>query len=301
MGSVTALDGVARRGGDVPWMDPYKIVIVGLDEPETASNWFAFCPRVKEALDEEFVNSVRQDGVRQPVDVYRDGNRAVLLAGRRRVRAARIVYEEQKAAGKPEAERITVRFIVRQGEPADLFRVNVSENADRENLSPVQRAKLMLQHQKYGGDEEAIAKAFNCTTRTVRNTLAVLDLDPDGQAAVASGEIPARLAPKLAKMPREKQRKAREQMKLAGATKGAAAENALRAIEKGKPVVKDERRVRSRRRFDLGIEALLSIQSARDLSAGEKAAVRATIEALEWAVGNDDALPKGIIRDALTK
>jgi hypothetical protein len=45
------LDGFSATGTEVPFMDPRKLVIVGLDVPETAENWFAHCARLKDITD----------------------------------------------------------------------------------------------------------------------------------------------------------------------------------------------------------------------------------------------------------
>jgi hypothetical protein len=247
MGSAATrkLEGFAALGGEVPFLFPHDIKIVGLDVDQTDSNWFAYCPRFDEALEPDWIDDIRENGVRQPVDGYRDGNSIVLLEGRRRVRAARIIYDEQAKRGIPEDSRITVRVHVRKGTPQDYFAYNVgSEN--RKQRSPMQRAALMVQAQKYGSDDKKLAEMFSCTPQTVKNTLALLDLDVSVQKSVDKGELPLREAVKMAAMPREEQKEALAKLREAGATKGAAAANGIRAAIKGEPVKKDTAKMRSR-------------------------------------------------------
>jgi ParB/RepB/Spo0J family partition protein len=207
MGSdVKNIDGYRARGGEAPWIDPNKIVVVGLDVPASADNWFAHCPRIDEDIEEEFVQSVREDGVRKPVEVCRDGNCVVLLAGRRRVRAARIVWKEQADKDVPADSRIAVRVLVRSGSPADLFKYNVRDNADRKDLNPIQRATMMASHQKYAGEDvDKTAGMFNVSAATVRNYLSLLNLTSCVQAAVARRELSVANALVLTSLPRADQ------------------------------------------------------------------------------------------------
>ena len=203
---VKNIDGYRARGGEAPWIDPNKIVVVGLDVPASADNWFAHCPRIDEEIEEEFVQSVREDGVRKPVEVYRDGNRVALLAGRRRVRAARIVWKEQADKDVPVDSRIAVRVLMRSGDPSDLFKYNVRDNADRKDLNPIQRATMMANYQKHAGDDvDKTAGMFNVSPATVRNYLSLLNLTSCVQAAVAKRELSVANALALTPLPRADQ------------------------------------------------------------------------------------------------
>jgi hypothetical protein len=247
MGSASTrkLEGFATLGGELPFLKPHSIKIVGVDLDETGENWFAFCPRAGEKLEDEWLADIRQNGVRQPVDVFRDGDSVIMLEGRRRVTAARIIYDEQKKAGVPEAERITVRVNVRRGTPLQLFGFNVgSEN--RKERTPMQRAALMMKAQQFGADNAALATMFNCSTQTVKNMLSLLDLASDVQRAVDKGELPIREAIKLTDMPREEQKLLLTSLKEADATKGARASNGIAAAKKGEKVTNNTRKMRSR-------------------------------------------------------
>jgi ParB/RepB/Spo0J family partition protein len=207
MGSnVKNIDGYRARGGETPWVDPHRIMITGIDVPATAENWFAYCPRLDEDVDDDFVLSVREDGVRKPVEVYRDGNRVVLLAGRRRVRAARIIWKEQADRGVTLDKRIAVRVLIRSGAPDELFKYNVRDNSDRKDLNPIQRATLMQSYQKYAGDDvDKTARMFGVSGPTVRSHLALLDLAAAVQQAVARREFSVSNALRLSSLPRAEQ------------------------------------------------------------------------------------------------
>ena len=247
MGSASTrkLEGFAALGGELPWLNPHAIKIVGVDIDESADNWFAFCPRAGEKLEEEWVEDIRQNGVRTPVDVYREGDTVIMLEGRRRVTAARVIWDEQKKAGTPESDRIKVRVNIHKGSAQVLFAYNVgSEN--RKARSPMQRSALMLQAQKYGNDDKTIAKMFSCTPQTVRNMLSLYDLAADVQKAVDSGTLPIREAVKLTDKPREEQKEILGKLVAAGATHGAKAANGIRQAKNGHDVKPDGRKMRSR-------------------------------------------------------
>jgi hypothetical protein len=247
MGSAATrkLEGFVSLGGEMPWLAPHSIKIVGVDIDETAENWYAFCPRAGDALEADWIEDIRTNGVRMPVDVYRDGDSVIMLEGRRRVTAARLIWDEQKKAGIPEKERISVRVNVRRGTALQLFGFNVgSEN--RKARSPMQRAALMMHAKKFGADDKAVAEMFSCTTQTVKNMMSLFDLAADVQRAVDKGELPIREAIKLTDVSREEQKEILLQLKEADATKGARASNGIKAAKKGEKITGDKRKMRSR-------------------------------------------------------
>lgn len=207
MGSnVAKIEGYQARGGEMPWINPNNILIVGLDVPETADNWFAQCPRAKEEVDEEFLESVRKEGVRLPVDVYRDGARVLTLEGRRRVKGARIVWEENKKKGVKPEDNIAVRVNIRHGSPEELFKFNAQSHQGKKDLDPVQLAMLMANFQKHASDDvEKTANVFACSVGKVRQHLALLNLHPKVQREVSGFHLSIKNANKLAGLPREEQ------------------------------------------------------------------------------------------------
>ena len=248
MGSnVRQLEGFASLGGEIPYLTPHAIKIVGVDLPQSSEHWFAFCPRAGDDLEPEWIDDIRRNGVRSPVDVYRDGNEVIMLEGRRRVTAARLVYDEQKKAGVPDDERIKVRVNIRRGSPMELFAYNVgSEN--RKARSPLQRAMLMTQAKKFGADDKTVAEMFMCTTATVKNMLSLFDLSPEVQKAVDTGTLAIREAIKLTGQTREQQREILGKLVEAGATKGSRASNSIRDAKNGahEKIGTDTTRSRSR-------------------------------------------------------
>jgi len=252
MGSTSTrkIEGFVSLGGEAPFIDPNDVVIVGLDEPETADNWYAHCSRLADETDAdlaEYVNDIRLSGkVDEPIDVVRDGDRVVVLDGRRSTRAARMVWAEQAKAGVPVAERVTVRVLIRRGTAEDLFRFNVDSHK-KKPLTPMQRARMILKHFSCTGEDmKKTAEAFGVTTQTIKNMSSLIDLAPDVQRAVDKGELPIREAIKLADRPRDEQKEILAQLTANDALSGARASNGIAAAKKGKRVQNDTRKMRSR-------------------------------------------------------
>lgn len=122
--------------------------------------------------------SVREHGVLQPILVTETVQGFQLVAGERRLRAAR-------AAG---LERIPA--IVRQlGEQAQL-EIALVENLQREDLDPIEAARGFRRLiDEFGFTHEQIAARVGRARSTVANTLRLLDLAPIVQDAVVSRTI----------------------------------------------------------------------------------------------------------------
>lgn len=248
---VRELDGFISRGGEVPHVDPNDVLIVGLDTPETTENWYAHCARLKDESDadlEEYVVDILRTGrVDDPIDACRDGDKLIVLDGRRSTRAARIAWSRQKEIGIKKDERVTIRVLLRRGEPEELFRYN-ADSHKKKPLTATQRARLYLNyHERTGEDLERTRLFFGVTSQTVRNMLAIFDLDAQVQKKLDTGEIPLREAVKLRTMPRADQREALAQLVAVGATQGVAASAGIAQAKRGEKVEKIEKtRMRSR-------------------------------------------------------
>jgi ParB-like chromosome segregation protein Spo0J len=282
--SAMNIDGVTRRS-DLLWAKPHSILIPGFDKNEAIgdSNWFAFCPRVDRPIDDAFLASVRESGVREPIDAYRDGTRIGALAGRRRVRAARAVWDEQAKNGIAESQRITVPFVIRKGSPDELFLVNVEENAQRADLTPVDRAQLMQHMLNRGASKITVGIAFGCTARTVDNAITVLECSPKVQRALSEGSLPVTSAVDFAKMPRGDQDSALSRMLDEGTTKGSAVKEHLRAARTGtSPKGKGGNVVRMRSRaFIEKWREIVASQTGRTATIAKQIA--------DFLLGDDDA------------
>ena len=139
-----------------------------------------------------------------------DGNKKVRIKkGNRRFRHARVIWDEQRAAGTPEDLCITVRTIVRKvvSESASLFD-RVRSNLFRADDDAVTQAENMERMLALSGNEEAVAGAFGVDVPQMKNKLKLLTLTPAVRKAVQHGAIPETGAIKLHKLSPEEQNKA---------------------------------------------------------------------------------------------
>ena len=122
--------------------------------------------------------SIRQHGVIQPILVTETIDGYQLVAGERRVRAAR-------AAG---LEHIPA--VVRQLADRQQLELALVENLQREDLDPIEAARAYRQlMDEFSFTQEDLASRVGRARSTVANTLRLLELDPAVQDALAAGAI----------------------------------------------------------------------------------------------------------------
>jgi ParB family chromosome partitioning protein len=134
--------------------------------------------RIDDAVLEELAASIREHGVLQPVLVTETLDGYQLVAGERRVRAARLVGLERIPA------------LVRQLADRAQLEVALVENVQRADLDPIDEALAYRQLvEEFGLTQEHVAERVGKARATVANTLRLLDLHADVQAAIADGRL----------------------------------------------------------------------------------------------------------------
>jgi ParB family chromosome partitioning protein len=139
--------------------------------------------------------SIREVGVLQPIVVrVRDGGYE-LVAGERRLRAARL-------AGLP-----TVPAIIRESDDTDALREALIENIHREDLSPLELAAAYQElMEELGTTQEEVAERLGCSRSQVANTIRLLSLPGDVQQLLAEGRLQAGHARALLGLPDDEAR-----------------------------------------------------------------------------------------------
>ena len=138
--------------------------------------------------------SIRQHGVIQPILVTETIDGYTLVAGERRVRAARIAGLERIPA------------IVRQLADRQQLELALVENLQREDLDPIEAARAYRQlMDEFSFTQEDLASRVGRARSTVANTLRLLDLHPAVQDAVAAALITEGHARALGGLPHEAQ------------------------------------------------------------------------------------------------
>lgn len=132
-----------------------------------------------EAALEELVNSVREQGIIQPLVVTRIGDKFQLIAGERRYRAA------QKAGLK------RVPVVVKDSlVGSQALELAIIENVQREDLNPMEEAVAYQQlHQEFGLTQDEIAKKVGKERSTVANFLRLLRLPDRVKSLLAAGQL----------------------------------------------------------------------------------------------------------------
>jgi ParB family chromosome partitioning protein len=127
---------------------------------------------------EELTHSIKEKGVIQPLLVRKVKGGYQLVAGERRLRAA-------KKAG---LEKIPV--VVREVSKAELLEYSLIENLQRENLNPVEEAEAYKRLMKdFGYTQQKVSQVLGKNRATVANQLRLLKLPGMVKKSLALGEI----------------------------------------------------------------------------------------------------------------
>lgn len=158
-------------------------------------------PRLR--MDDEalaaLAESIRHHGVIQPILVTETIDGYQLVAGERRVRAARLAGLERVPA------------IVRQLADRQQLELALVENLQREDLGPIEAARAYRQLvNEFAFSQEDLATRVGRARSTVANTLRLLELHQEVQDAIADGRIAEGHARALGGLPYEAQARALE-------------------------------------------------------------------------------------------
>ncbi len=126
----------------------------------------------------ELAESIKEHGVFQPILVRRAIEGYELVAGERRLRAAKIAELEKIPA-------IVVDF-----NDTQMMEVSLLENIQREDLSPIEEAEAFKQLvDKVGYTQEELAKRVGKSRTYVTNSLRLLKLPYEVKEMVRKGEL----------------------------------------------------------------------------------------------------------------
>ncbi|MEO8228198.1 MAG: ParB/RepB/Spo0J family partition protein [Chloroflexota bacterium] len=127
---------------------------------------------------EALAASIAEHGVLQPVLVTETLEGYRLVAGERRVRAARL------------AGLTRIPAVVRELADRHQLELALVENVQRSDLNPLEEARAYRQLiDEFEYSQEEVAQKVGRARSTVANTLRLLELDPALQAAVGEGTI----------------------------------------------------------------------------------------------------------------
>ncbi len=189
-------------------------------------------PRVELPINEGLVTSILSEGFHSTIRAYRDGTKAVVLSGIQRTKAAREANRRLREKG---LDPIRVEVRLERGDEGALFGVQVLANENRQDTSPMERARLLQRLIAFGRSEEQAGAVIGLDKTQAKRLLSLLDCAPQVQRAVEAGKCPPTAASKLAKLPREEQVAALDQVLAEGPSqrgKAATVARVSKAIRK---------------------------------------------------------------------
>jgi ParB family chromosome partitioning protein len=129
---------------------------------------------------EAMARSIREVGVLQPIVVRRVDGGYELVAGERRLRAAKI------------AGLATIPAIIRSTDDAESLREALIENIHRQDLGPLELASAFQELQEdLGVTQEVLAQRLGHSRPHVANTIRLLALPTEVQRLLADGSLSA--------------------------------------------------------------------------------------------------------------
>lgn len=143
----------------------------------------------------ELADSIKQNGILQPLLVRKKGSEYEIVAGERR-------YQAAKTAGLTE-----IPVVIRDISDDDVFKLALIENLQRSDLSPLEEAQGYCQLIKEKGlTQEELAKLLSKSRSAITNTLRLLDLPKEVQELVEEGKLTAGHARAILAVPSEEGR-----------------------------------------------------------------------------------------------
>lgn len=148
-----------------------------------------------ETLLNELADSIRENGVLQPLLVRKKGKGYEIIAGERR-------YQASKIAGLEE-----LPVIVKEVDDQKMLELALIENLQRSDLNPIEEAKGYRQLIKASGmTQEALSKAVSKSRSSITNSLRLLDLPEPVQQYLFDGRLTAGHARAILAVPYKEQR-----------------------------------------------------------------------------------------------
>lgn len=174
----------------------------GFNQPDTEMSIEDIVPNpnqprthFNESALEELSESIRENGVLQPLLVRKLDSKYEIIAGERR-------YQASKIAGLTK-----VPVIIKDVDDQKMLELALIENLQRSDLNPIEEAKGYRQLIKASGmTQEALSKAVSKSRSAITNSLRLLDLPEQVQQLMYEGKLTAGHARAILAVPFEEAR-----------------------------------------------------------------------------------------------
>ena len=152
-------------------MKETKMIAIDLIEPNP------YQPRLEFDDDAlmDLAQSIRENGLIQPITVRESNGKYQIIAGERRFRAMRLNGAVEVLANVMDANEI------------QMAEMALVENIQRENLSAIEEAKSYVEIMKFAGiNQSTLALRIGKSQSAIANKIRLLGLDKEVQEAVSS-------------------------------------------------------------------------------------------------------------------
>lgn len=173
-------------------MKETKVVMIDLVEPNP------YQPRHEFNDDAlmDLAQSIRENGLIQPITVREVDGRYQIIAGERRFRALKL------------NGAVEVPVLVMDANEVQMAEMALVENIQRENLSAIEEAKSYVEIMKYAGiNQSQLALRVGKSQSSIANKIRLLNLDDKIQEAVSTKTITERHARALIGLDEKQQQK----------------------------------------------------------------------------------------------
>lgn len=265
-------------------IDPDDLCIIGgkkLLAPERGSldtddgeEHELYDPRILVPLAEEFVLNIDAHGVDTPILIAKIDDVAVVVAGKTRVRAARVVNRRRKGKGEPP---LKVDCKIKRADATRLLGAMIVENENRRDDDVPAKLDKLKKLMGRGVSVEDCAIVFGVGVPTVKGWLAFEDnATAETKKAAAAGRLSHTAAATLARIkdPNEQRKALEDMLSTEGRTSRRTAQIAAKRVDAKKVTGITDKRTQ-RRLLDV-------VQNTSHGNAGERT--------LAWWQGVEDAL-----------
>lgn len=144
---------------------------------------------------QELADSIKKNGILQPLLVRKKGDKYEIVAGERRYQAAKL------------AELTKLPVIVREVSDKEIMQLALIENLQRSDLNPIEEAKgFKVIIEQDGLTQEQLAQVLSKSRSAITNTLRLLDLPAEVQDMMIDGLLSAGHARAILAVPSEEGR-----------------------------------------------------------------------------------------------
>lgn len=179
----------------------------------------------------KLAESIKAQGIIQPIIVKRENDIYRIVAGERRWRAAKI------------AGITHIPVIVREMTERQIMEIALIENLQREDLNPIEEAEAFEKLIKeYGLTQEEIAKTVGRSRPAIANALRLLSLDESIKEYIVEGQLSSGHARALIPLEDKELQKEVAEKIIEGGMSVRETENLVKKILNEKDKIKDEKK-----------------------------------------------------------